>query len=111
MFKVSHEFTFSLNTDGKLNKFIGQLVFEGVELNEFGTLHTDDEITRFGKEINSAVELPEFWTVEILTRTLFFKFKPMFTNLKNINLFAEAIPQRVVEYGEEYMYSIHIGDQ
>jgi len=98
MFRTSHEFTFEMNHNSQLIKFIGQLIFQGEELNEVGSLHTEDDMASFGVALNQVIALPEYWTLEMLAKSLFDSVKPIFSSLNSLNLTMEHAQYRVAEY-------------
>jgi hypothetical protein len=78
MYKVSHEFSFELSYNESLIKFIGKLIFENKDLNSDGSLHTEKDMENFGVVLNRSIALPEYWTLEMLTKTLYDNIKPIF---------------------------------
>jgi hypothetical protein len=98
MFRVAHDFSFQMNHNGELVEFLGQLIFQGEELNEVGSLHTEEDMTGFGVALNQTIQLPEYWTLEMLTKNLFDNVKPIFNNLTAINLTMKNAQYRVAEY-------------
>lgn len=98
MFKTVQEFTFSINHSNTPYNFTGRLVFEESQLNNIGTLHTEEELSAFGTLLNQAIPIPEYWTLELLAELLFRHARPVFRNLKAVSLNLTESPQRVSEY-------------
>lgn len=98
MYKTSQEFTFTINQDDTDFNFTGQLVFEGKEINDIGTLHTEEELSSFGTILNESLRVPEYWTLETLAKYLYDYARPVFKNLHAVTLYLTAHPQRVTEY-------------
>ena len=87
-----------MTQDETVTKFLGQLIFQGKELNEVGSLHTEEDMSHFGVLLNQSLGLPVYWTLEILAKSLFDNVKPLFANLKAINLTVVGSEHRIAEY-------------
>lgn len=105
MFKVGHNFSFSLTNNEKVEEVVGQLIFKSNELNEFGSVNTQAELEGFSEQLNTISGLPSYWTLEILSKELFSKIKPLFKNLDSLNLSLKDFPDRVVEYNEDFEFN------
>ncbi len=101
MYTVAHEFTFEINQDGRLLKFVGQLIFKNSKLNDIGSLNNDDDMDKFGVILNQQLHLPNYWTLEILAQTLFEKIRPIYSTLFALNIYLSSSPSRVAEYSLE----------
>lgn len=109
MFRLAHEFTFlvehqttainsSCPQEVHEHHFTGQLIFESSILTQYGTLHTENDLLRFGDVLNSIVILPEQWSLELIAKDLYNHAKVLFPDLQAINLFMTNRPYRVAEY-------------
>jgi len=98
MYRVSHEFTFEIRQESGTIKFLAQLIFEGKQLNSIGSLYTDEELAQFGAALNQSINVPEYWTLETLSEHMFRASKPIFQNLKSVNLTVENSQHKVAEY-------------
>lgn len=108
MFRLSEEFTFSINEKGVETHFVGQLIFRSKTYNEFGTLYKAEEISVFSNLLNSSIAIPEQWTLEMASELLFHSARTVFPNLYAINLFIKDKPHRVAEYSAEDTYGLGI---
>lgn len=106
MYKVEHEFSFDMQHNDNAVKFIGKLLFENKRLNELGSLHTDEDMDSFGVALNRAISIPEYWTLEIMAKTLYDNIKPIFVNLAGIKLSIEQAPYRTAEYNSADEFNI-----
>lgn len=101
MYKVVHEFSFEMKNNGAFIKFIGQLILKNKQLNEIGSLYTDDDMEKFRVILNQAMPIPEYWSLEILANLFYHRAKSVFINLTAVNLSTADALYRVVQYSAD----------
>lgn len=110
MYKLAQEFTFQAAhttltvatsfcpKEEHLHQFTGQLVFKNALVNQYGTLHTENDLKRFSDVLNSLILLPEFWSLELIAKELYNHGVSLFPDLNSVVLYLTEMPFRVVEY-------------
>ncbi len=114
MYKLTHQFTFQAvhtssivpitamcTNEAHMHHFTGSLIFTNKMLNQFGTLHTENELRRFADVLNSLTNLPESWSLELIAKELYNHGVSMFPDLKSIVIYMTDAPFRTAEFSQE----------
>ena len=108
MYRLSHEFTFTIKQDEQTYNFVGHLRLESRSLPEIGTLISTKEVEKFNTFLNSGLSIPQYWTLEIMAEYLYSQSSTILPNLSAVSIFIESNPAAIGEYSADSVQDIDL---
>lgn len=91
-----------------MHEFQVTLEFEGLGLIDGFTLVTESTLQNFEEFLKTAKNLPDIWSVEMLSEKLFEEAAKFSNNLKKVSLFSTDEPYKIGSYtGETKIVAAH----